>query len=328
MYLRSPAEYYIKYLLVHPDKYDTAAIKKRLLREGLDFISAEYIADLRADLRPPTPFYPEEEGHLPSLKFVIQERIQRMFQRTLEMKMALELLRTPRAKEFAEAMLLVQVPLSAIASFITRNRGVYTTPAALELYQHYFWNVNLLDSTQWRVLLQMRVENAVDDVPAFADKKKVLMSAYYKDPRKVAADMPFSPTTATLAQMRLGMKLGKLELSQKMMELRDIAVMRAVEAAHQDGPGDSQKFLNYITGSRILEELLQMVVKPEDEMRAQLQSIALRTNPVSMPSVHQLTGGNHTVDVAPLKDLNHDDPPEYDAQPQAGQRDGGAGADS
>ena len=326
MYLRSPAEYYIKYLLVHPDKYDTAAIKKRLLREGLDFISEDYIADLRADLRPPSPFYPEDERHTASLKFVIREGIHRLFQRTVETKMALELLRTPRAKEFAETMILVHVPDSAISSFITRTLGVYVNPASLDLYRHYFWNVNLLDSTQMRVLMQLRIDLAAENNPLFKGKKTLLRAAYYKDSRKVAADLPFSPTTAMLAQMRLGVKLGKYELATRMLEARDTASIRAVEAAHQDGPGDSQKFLNYITGSRILEELLQMVVKPEDEMREQLQSIALRTETRELPSIHQLSGGKHTVDVTPLKDPNHDDPA-Y-PEPQAGQPDSGEGTDS
>ena len=308
MRLRSPAEFYIKYLTVHPDGLSTLAIKERLIDEGLDFVSEEYLERVRVALVPPSPFYPDDRNHPASLAFILRERINRLFQRDITMKMALELLRMPRAKEFAEAMLLVQVPLSAIAAFITRHRGVYCTPDALELYSHYFWNINLLDSSQMRVLLQLRMDLAVQHIPEFKDRKDVLRAAYYKSALKVAADLPYSPTTAMLVQQRLGVKPSRGDLALRMMEARDAAILRAIEASQQDGQHDSQKFLNYATGSRILEELLQMVVRPEEEMREQLQSIALRTDPNQLTPIHQLSGGQHTVDVSPQKDPDHDEP--------------------
>lgn len=325
MRLRSPAEYYIKYLVLHPDKYSTATIKERLLDEGLDFISDRYIDGLRKKLNPPDPFFPGDPNHAASYSFIIRERVNRMFQRDISMKMALEILETPRAKEFVESMALVHVPMAAISSFVSRHRGVYCTPEALDLYCHYFWNVNLLDSTQMRVLLQMRIDVAVENIPELRGQEKALKTAYYKDPRRVAADLPYSPTTAALTQMRLGVKPGKYDLALRMMEARDMAAARAVEAAQQDGPGDSQKFLNYANGSRILEELLQMVVKPEDDMREQLQSIALRTDTRALPTIHQLSDGHHTVDLAPMKDRDDD---ADELEPESGDLDSGERADS
>lgn len=307
MRLRSPAEFYLKYLIVHPDGLSTPAIKERLIDEGLDFISEEYLDRLRLNLVPPSPFYPDDRNHAASMAFILRERINRLFQRDITMKMALELLHMPRAREFAESMLLIQVPLSAIAAFISRHRGVYCTPDALELYSHYFWNINLLDSTQMRVLAMLRIDLAAQNIPEFKDHKDVLKTAYYKSALRAAVDLPHSPTTAMIVQQRLGVKPSRSDLALRMMEARDTAIMRAVEATQQDGLHDSQKFLNYATGSRILEELLQMVVKPEEEMREQLQSIALRTDPNQLTPIHQLSGGQHTVDVSPQKDPDHDE---------------------
>ena len=319
MRLRSPAENYIKYLVVHPDAFTTDDIRERLLDEGLDFISNAYIDKLRTKLKPPKPFFPNKRTHAASLNFILRERINGMFQRNDLINRAIELLNTPRAKEFVEAMILVHVPRSAIAAFVTQHRGVYCTPSVLELYEHYFWNINLLDTTQMRVLLELRVDTAVANTPELAGKTALLKHAYFKDARKVAADLPYSPTTAMLAQMRLGIKPGKSELALRMLEARDAATIRAIEAAQQDGPGDSQKFLNYITGSKILQELIEMVVKPEEEMREQLASIALRTDTREIPSIHKLSGGSHTVDVAPTKDLQNVDAPDF--EPQAGAED-------
>lgn len=322
MRLRSPAEYYIKYLCAHTDRYKTDDIKSRLIDAGLDFISEAYLTSIRAKLRPPDPFFPHDPGHAPSFSFIVRERINRLFQPDIAMKTALELLDTPRAKEFVEAMVLAHVPFSSIASFVTKHRSVYCTVDTLEVYTHYFWNINLLDTTQMRVLLELRIDTLADNVPELRDKKSILKHAYWKDPRKVAADLPYSPTTAMLAQMRLGVRPTKAEVALRMQEARDIAWLRAAEAAQQDGPGDSQKFLNYANGGRILEELLQMVVKPEDQLRDQLSAITLRTESKTVPSIHELTAGQHTTELAPLKDIDNDEH-EADLERAPGHVDGG-----
>lgn len=326
MRLRSPAEYYIKYLVCHPDRYDTTFIMGRLIDEGLDAISERYITDLRAkmDMRRPATFHPEDRGHAPSFAFVVKERINRLFQPDVSMKMALEILESPRAKEFVESMVLVHTPLSAIASFITKRRKVYCTAEALELYTHYFWNIELLDSTQMRVLLDMRADVAAANVPEFKDRLTILRRAYYKDPRKVAADLPYSPTSAMLAQMRMGERPSRVEIAKRMQETRDVVWLRAIEAAQTDGKGDDQKFLNYINGGRILEELLQLVVKPEDQLRDQLSAITLRTETKKVPSIHSLSDGRHTTELISMnKDAEDDESEPEGAEP--GRGGGGAG---
>jgi hypothetical protein len=54
----------------------------------------------------------------------------------------------------------------------------------------------------------------------------------------------------------------------------------------------------------MLEEMLQLIAKPEDQMQDQLRAIALRTETRALPSIHQLSAGKHTVDLAPLEDNN------------------------
>lgn len=303
----SPALYYLKYLTVHPDALSNEAIIERLQDERLDYISEKYIDKVRASMKPPSPFYPTDQRHMASFGFLIDERIHRLFVPDKAMMMARRILQKPLAKEFVESMLLARVPLSPIASYVSQNRGVSITAEALQLYQHYFWNVELLDSSEMRVLLALRVDQAEETVPELKNKKKALTSAYYKDPRKVAADLPYSPTTAMLAQMRLGIRPGKVDLVLRMMEARDLSIIRATEAIQQDGRDDSMKFLNYVNGGRILEELLQLVSKPEDSMQEALRAIALRTETRDLPTIHQLSDGRHTVDLAPLKESNDAD---------------------
>lgn len=314
MRLRSPAEFYIKYLVCHPDRLTIDVIKERLLDEGLDYVSMPYLDALRAKVVPPKPFYPDDQNHTPSRNFIIGMGINRLFQPDVAAKMALKVLDTPRAKEFMEAMLLVNAPTSAIATFITSSRGVYCTAEAVDVYAHYFWNVNLLDSTQMRLLLRMRVENAAE-LPDFKDKKKVLTAMYYKDARTVAAELPYSPTSAMLAQMRLGIAPSRADIAARMVEARDTASLRLCQATGEDGLQDSQKFLNYTNGVRILQELLEMVARPDDQLRDAMQTLQLKNDTRKLKAVHELTAGRHTVDVTPMKDAGHDESDEFSPTP-------------
>jgi hypothetical protein len=301
MRLVSPALYYLKYLTCHPDGYGNDVIKERLHDERLDYIDDKYIDKVRASMKVPTPFHPTDDRHKKSFAFINNEGVLRLFRPDESMKTAKKLLELPRAKEFIESMILVHVPLSAIAAYVTEHHRISCTAHALQIYQHYYWNIDLLDTSEMRVLLALRFDQATEREKVLDGKVKLLRSAYYKDPRKVAADLPYSPTSALLAQMRLGVRPGKVDLTMRMMEARDMSIIRAIEAVQQDGPQDNMKFLNYVNGGRILEELLQLVSRPEEHMQDQLRAIALRTETKAVPSIHQLSAGQHTVEMAPIE---------------------------
>lgn len=325
MRLRSPAEFYLKGLVVDPRQFPTAELKERCLDEGVDFLSEAYLDRLRSKMKPPKPFHPDNPNHKASMRFVVQEGINRLFQRDVAMKMALEILEAPRAKEFVESMILVHVPLAAIAAFVFRQHSIYCTPAALEVYQHYFWNINLLDSTQMRVLLALRKDIAIENVAELKGRERILRNAFYRDARTLAADLPYSPTAAMLTQLRLGLMPARQDLAARLLEVQAMALARAAEAVHMDKPGDSKKFAEYSQGCRVLAELQEMTARPEDQMREQLASIALHNDTHILPSIHQLTDGQHTVELSPTKDdgPNGDEPP---TESDGCELDGDAGA--
>ena len=325
MRLISPALHYLKYLCCHPDNYTNDAIKERCLDERIDFISDAYLDRVRKQLRVPTPFFPTDRSHKKSLQFLVDEQLYNIFTADTCMRMALQVLKKPRAKEFIETNILLRVPLSPIAAYVAQHFNVPCTYVSLQRYQHYFWNVDLLDTTEMRVLLAMRIEQTEDGVPEFKGKKKLLQSAYYKDPRKIAADLPSSPMAVMLTQIYLGIRPGKVDLALRMMETRDLALIRAGEAAMQNSLNDSVKFLNFANGSRILEELLQLTSQPEEHIQDQLRAIALRTDTRDVPSIHQLSAGQHTVEMAPLKDL-HEPAEAFESEHSDGSSDGGTGS--
>lgn len=321
MLLRSPAEYYYKFLVVHPDAYDTPSIRQQVAERGIDWISDAYIDGLRRRLRVPEPFHPTDPSHSPSRRFVCDEQLLRLFIPDAEMRMAQSLLDVPRAREFVETMLLSHAPYEAIAKTVVRY-GQTCTKRAIEHYAHHFWNVDLLDSTQMKVLLQWRFERlAAEGGTSEAGSGTALANAgrraSYQDPRKLAAELPFSPFAALLVQMRMGVMPERIDVASRMLAVRDMATVRALESLHFTAPGDAARALNYVTAAKIMQELLETVQRPDEQLREQLSAIALRTDDRPVPSIHQLSAGQHTVDLQPTPEGSYE--PEPLGEPEPGE---------
>ena len=76
MIRRSPGEYYTKFLILQPARYTDAQIKELLLDDQLDYVSGSYMKKLRAQCRPPEPFFPYDKNHRRSRNFLIGEGIE------------------------------------------------------------------------------------------------------------------------------------------------------------------------------------------------------------------------------------------------------------
>lgn len=301
MIRRSPCEYYTKFLILQPVKYTDAQIKELLLDEQLDYISSSYMKKLRAQCRTPEPFFPANKSHRRSRDFLLSEGIEDLFDNTQDVRTAKLILKTPRAKELVEAMTLTHVPVRAISIALSRQRQSNFTDGSIKAYQRYFWNIELLDSTEMRALLIHRANVAeLSQDPEVQAQAKPFRSASYTDPRRVAAQMSHSPLGARLAQMRMGFMPSTDELAKIVEQVRLTALARALEMATYGGPEDSIKTLNYALTAEKMGNVLEQIVRPDEELRNQLSAIALRTNaPNKAPSLMQLSGGNHTIDLLP-----------------------------
>lgn len=302
MRLRSPAEFYIKHLLLWPDGYSDEEVIQLLDDVGLDYIDQKYIERVRKGLKPPSPFYPLDASHSRSQRFLVKSGLFYIFQPDDDMKTALSLVKKPRAKEFIEAMSLSGAPTEYMKMTLKRQFSVTCTSKALERYLYFFWNMDLVDATQLRVLLQMRYR----DLNGEKGYDKMLRNAYFQDARKVAADLPYSPTSSMLAQMRMGLRPGRVEVAVQMVEARKSAILKGLEALERDGPTDSQRGLNHFQSARILTELLEMVIKPDQDLYERVQAITLRTDAQRLPSLKELSDGQHTTDHTGQKERLHD----------------------
>jgi hypothetical protein len=222
---------------------------------------------------------------------------------------AQRLLEYPRHKEFVEAMVMACAPFEVIADTLTQHKRFRCTARAIELFKHYFWNIDLLDSVQMRALIDLRATSAVhhadDRVQGQAD---ALRKASYNDPRRLIAQLPHAPMSAVIAQMKMGLMPARVNLTKVVERTREAAALAAYEAASTGGPRDSQRARDFSEVVRAMTDVLESIVRPEENLREELAQIALRTDVRTIPNIHQLSAGRHTVDTQPvLKEVLHGD---------------------
>jgi len=298
---RSPCEYYTKFLILQSVKRTDAQVKELLLDDQLDYVSASYMKKLREQCRTPEPFYPHDKSHRRSRNFLITEGVEELFDNTKDVQGAKTLLKTPRAKELVEAMTLTRVPVRAISIALSRQRSAVFSDGAVRAFQRYFWNIELLDSTEMRALLIHRAQAPeLSQDPEVQAHARPFKTASYTDPRRVAAQMSHSPLGARLAQMRMGFMPSTDELARIVEQVRLTALARALEVTTYGGPDDSKRALDYALTAEKMGNVLEQIVKPDEELRQQLSAIALKNAaPNKAPSLRQLSGGHHTIDLLP-----------------------------
>lgn len=321
MIRRSPAEAYLQYLILHPRKYTDAQITEIARFAQIDHLGNWYLARLRANLTPPKPFFPFDPNHRPSSNFLYLNKLYPIFHTDEAGRRAFKILEMPRVKEFVESSIISGAPSAAIAVTVTRRQRFTCSAQVIDRYKAFFWDVHLLDSSELRALLQLRYAQLEDHPDAEVKKQHDLMKkAYYSDSRKAAAELPFSPLSALISQMKMGIMPSELDVAMVINQTQKFAAIRTAEALLNNGRGDSGNALNYAIVMEKATSVLKEIAKPDEDLQKQLASIALRTSESAIPTLHALSaggGGTFTTDTGP-KEKAHELPTDGD--------DGDAGA--
>jgi hypothetical protein len=99
--------------------------------------------------------------------------------------------------------------------------------------------------------------------------------------------------------MRMGFMPNAEELAQMVEHVRIASIARAYEAAMLGGPEDSKHALDYAVVAEKMGAVLEQIIRPDEELRNQLSAIALKNSASQTPSLKQLSGGNHTLELLP-----------------------------
>lgn len=297
MIRRSPAEVYTKYLLLHPRGYTDDEVGRILEYANLPHLGGWYLKKLKDDLVKPDPFYPFDARHLPSRAFLLTERLGWIFAPDEYGKQAFEILELPRVREFVETMLLAHAPPVSIAGVLARRYDFACTETSVVRYKDFFWNVDLLDATEMRAILELQqIRLATSTDPDMAMQAAALKYPLFRDARRAAADMPFTPFAAMSTQVKLGIFPGKLDQPKLLEQASGLLMMRVLEAATHDGKDASNKAMNWSIALGKIMEAKEKVADPTADITEQLQRVVYRTDNSPVPTFQQLKG-THTIDV-------------------------------
>jgi hypothetical protein len=298
MIKHSPAERYLKALIVHPATYDNQYIKDIARELSLDVLGDWYLTQLRSRMKPPKLFYPEDPGHVASQRYLLQEQLEYVFQQDEHMKKATRLLCRPRARELAETMILGGAPDHAVAASLGKRFQFRCEPLAITRFRYYYWDISLLDSVEMRALLDLRHQDLLNvgdkDIQA---QYPALHRQRYTDPRVVAAKLPHSPLMGLIAQTHLGFAVKKTDISELASSAKVSAIRRVSEYLELGGPQNIQMANTLAITAEILGRIEKEVSNPEDQLRSDLQRIAIATTPNVVPTLAALSDGNHTTDL-------------------------------
>jgi hypothetical protein len=322
MFRRSPCDLYLKYLIVHPDHLTDEAIERRAVAEQLDSGGRVHLTRLRSSCVPPRLFRPLDAFHDPSHRFLTKHNIRRLFFPDEHVETAFQILQAPRAKEFVEAMLLAEAPAIRIGQEVTRRFGVVCATEGINSYKRFFWDIDKLDTTERRTLIRMRavatdpVDEALRDDPMVRLREMAyagaLEKAHYKDPRRIAVDLPSSPISSVIIQIYMGAEPSELDIGMLLHDTRRLAVLRANEEARGNMPGSAKRFRDWVAGLKDLKEIMEDSATPAQELEKHIQTLRLKTRPSSAPVLHQLSGGRHTIDLQP-QSVSEEEEDESDA---------------
>jgi hypothetical protein len=304
---RSPCERYIKYLLVHPDGYSTDAVRDIVRGQGLDYLSDDYTNRLRDQLKKhlPDPFKPLNKRHGRSRSFLSKEQIYGFFHPDEPSVVAHRLLDKGRAKEVIEAMSLVgEAP--AFVSHRVKLLGLKCTPDAIKRYLHFYWDINMVDSTELRALMQMRVEwmqvprEGMMSHPDQWLQYETMRKSSYKDPRRMLLEMPVTPVAGMLGQMRLGLMPSQIDLSRIAETARNAATGRVLESMITGAPHDAARGRDYAMVASMMSELIEKVGSPDTALQEELKKVALQMEDGPVPHIGELPAGDtFTTDLLP-----------------------------
>jgi hypothetical protein len=307
----APAENYFKFLVIHPECYDNGHIKDVAFELGLDYIGEWYIQWLRQRMRPPVPFYPEDRFHVRSYQYLLRENLVQAFLPDKSMEKATRILSRPRWRELVETLLIAQAPFEAVAHALRVRHRFVADADAIRLYKFFYWNIDLLDSTELRSLLDLRYNGGFNTVGE--DKERLaqfssLSKHRHNDPRVVAARLPASPISSVIAQLGLGVIPKNVNLESVVQAAMMTSTLKVLEGTIMGGQNGSQISQGYSAVAETMARLKDAVVNPEANLREDLRRITVATTPTVVPILHQLTAGNHTVNVQPEARPDDDEP--------------------
>jgi hypothetical protein len=219
------------------------------------------------------------------------------------MEQALCMLKEPRAKEIVEAMLISHDPPGLIARRLSKLWRACTVEA-VNRYKFFFYDTDLVDSTEIQALLMFRTDFVDSQSDEYDDQmRSALKLAAGTDPRRIAARQALPDLTGVMTGMRYGYMPNQLDLNRVLTSTQAAAINRVhILALSGFGKNSAEEARDWSMVGKMMSELKSELGSPDASLQRELQTLALATDNSQVPYIAQLSGGNHTVDLQPIEE--------------------------
>lgn len=271
---RSPAEYFIKFLLSQGE-HDTNAVLRIIEDFGLLGLTSRYVDHLRLKMEPrPSPWRPEKPTEKVKV-YLKKHGIYDLWFPSAHVQEAYEILGNPQLRADVEQLLLSPLRIEDAVARINKHHEIVLTIPGVQSFGHYFWNRKLLPMHEWIELMEER--------PSANNHMAV---------------MTVSPDVASaLVPWAMGYSGPPTHLSTGTVSkrLRDVAYLKILEIERNPATlAHSKMMKNYSDVVKMAEnEMRQSDVALKDVLQA-FEKFRLRRDDKSVPSIEEVAGSNYS----------------------------------
>ena len=300
-------EAWLRFLIL--EGLNDAEVNDRLASDDLPPATPAQLTAVRLTLNVPANFAPADGQHIATETFLYRTGIEVFFRRNgSAASEVLRLLRTPKAREVAEAALVVGVPLPAVSQVLAKYLGFFTDVATLATYGQVFLDVRCMTRSQLRAAIEQRVWHSI--VRVVGDQDEIaLRRAVASDGRIVAASVPQSPLAWSSVLLAFGWQPATANLANGIAELETLALVRAAEALARGGASDEQRLAGYVGVLERLHALRRDVRDPNETVTTAFATLRIAQSEEPVMTVEALLARGDEIGTSQLgpADLEEED---------------------
>lgn len=269
-----PAFYWAKFYLSRRS-HTHDGVAQLLSVMGLGGLNSDELQRIDGEMDYPVPFSPKNLRDRASQAFLRRERIYDAWHPGEDMKKAISLTETAKLRHLVETYILSPIKTDQAVKRINRQfPDAKLTSRAYELFQHYFWNRELMSGAEWGKFIDDRDQAHQDWLQLAID---------VRGPGGVQAVM-WKTNTGPLRG---------IEANRAFTDVRNISFMCIQQIAMQHpSKYHSEMLLNYTKAMKLAQEGVDASSDSIRDIAQAFNSFRMRHAEMTTPSIQQLTGGN------------------------------------
>ena len=293
MMRRTPFDRFVRYRLVREPVRATSEIMMDLADELVPLPGASYLDRLRAQMKVPQSFRPNDLGDRPTQEFLRRWGIWSMFHLHAGTREAIAVFADVRARTALQTLIAGSAPDEVVLDVAANHLHVTLSLTGLREFRHYFWNT-----------APMTRRELAKFIRTFLDDEEMAR----------IASLPPGPSTVARAMFVLGMPPAKIDPEESLRDMFATTGLMFDEYARElpPGPGRSIAMKHMVDAALDLREVLAEIAPEQNNLADEVVQFLAATTDRPNPSLAELREGTPPIPVAsllPAVDAGDDDAP-------------------